>query len=198
MSIYRKVKSVEKVFSKLQQETDDFRKNSQLACKSGCGKCCFKADIEATILEFLPFAYHLYKSGLAIDWQQKLSVESSDICVILNPFLNGQGQCSSYPYRGLICRLFGFSARRNKYGTTELVTCNIIKTEQEVAYNKALASVSKQEMQIPMIHQYYTRLNSIDANLTRDFYPINTAIKKAIEEVLHYYAYRPGTYFKSA
>jgi len=34
------------------------------------------------------------------------------------------------------------------------------------------------------------QLHSIDMELTKDFYPINIAIGKAIEEVLHYYAYR--------
>jgi len=34
------------------------------------------------------------------------------------------------------------------------------------------------------------RLVAIDPQLARDFYPINTAIKLAIETVLHYYAYR--------
>jgi hypothetical protein len=34
------------------------------------------------------------------------------------------------------------------------------------------------------------QLHAIDIDLTRDFYPINKAIRKAIETVLHYYAYR--------
>jgi uncharacterized protein len=198
MSIYRKVRSVEKIFSDLQQETDAFRAKSQLSCKLSCGKCCFKADIEATILEFLPYAYHLYKNGLALEWHHKLQEENSSICVILNPFSTGIGQCASYPYRGLICRLFGFSARRNKYGKAELVTCDIIKTEQADAYQNTRILIEEEAIQIPIMHQYYSRMASIDSDLTREFYPINTAIKKAIEEVLHYYAYRPARFPKSA
>jgi len=38
--------------------------------------------------------------------------------------------------------------------------------------------------------EYYMRMHAIDPDLSRDFYPINQAIRKAIEAVLQYYAYR--------
>ena len=41
-----------------------------------------------------------------------------------------------------------------------------------------------------MMNQYYMQLHAIDMDLTRDFYPINEAIKRAIETVLAWYAYR--------
>jgi len=41
-----------------------------------------------------------------------------------------------------------------------------------------------------MMNQYYMQLHAIDMDLTREFYPINEAIKRAIEVVLSYYAYR--------
>ena len=198
MSIYKKVRAVERLFKELQQATDAFRSQSQLSCKSGCGKCCFKSDIEASILEFLPFAYHIYKSGHAFEWLAKLKASSSSTCEILNPFLTGIGQCGNYPHRGLICRLFGFSARRNKYGKAELVTCDIIKSEQGNAYQQTKELLSREEMQVPMMHHYYSRMAGIDPVLTSTFYPINTAIQKAIEEVLQHYAYSGDKWPKSA
>src|SRR5689334_14951619 len=125
-----KVKAVQEVLLKLDQEIAEFQSWSTLHCKTGCGKCCFKPDIEATILEFLPFAYHLYKQGSAHDWLQKLIESQDSICLILNPSQAGAGLCSEYQHRGLICRLFGYSARTTKYALHELVTCKIIKTEQ--------------------------------------------------------------------
>jgi uncharacterized protein len=184
-----KVVAVEQVFQELDAEIAAFQNWSTLHCKSGCGKCCFKPDIEATILEFLPFALYLHKQGLAYSWHEKLSTQTEPLCVILNPTQSGAGLCSEYTHRGLICRLFGYSARVNKYSKRELVTCQVIKTEQDVAYRGAETGIDEGAA-IPVMNQFYMRLHAIDVDLTRDFYPINTAIRKAIETVLHYYAYR--------
>ena len=189
MTLSEKVGAVEKVFQELDAEIAKFQSSSSLHCKWGCGKCCFKPDIEATVLEFLPFAYYLYQQDHALDWLSKLEETDSSICLILNPTRAGAGLCSEYPHRGLICRLFGYSARTNKYGKNELVTCQIIKTEQSTAYRTAADKVGA-GMPVPVMNQYYMQLHAIDIDLTRDFYPINEAIRKAIETVLHYYAYR--------
>ena len=185
MTIEEKVFQVESVFQKLDEEIAAFQSSTGMHCKFGCGKCCFKPDIEATPLEFLPFAYHLYKEGRAEEWYDKLVSSEEQICVILNPTQAGAGLCTEYKHRGLICRLFGYSARINKYDGKELVTCNIIKTEQPAEYEKGTTRED-----IPVMSQFYMRMHSIDPDLTTEFYPINKAIRKAIECVLHYYAYR--------
>jgi len=184
-----KVKEVEAVFAGLDAEISGFQDRSGLHCQHGCGKCCFKPDIEATILEFLPFALSLYKSGEAIVWLEKLDKDSSGVCAILNPSQAGTGLCSRYAHRGLICRLFGYSARTNKYNQKELITCQVIKTEQAESYERASRAVASGG-QVPVMNDFYMRLHAIDADLTREFFPINTAIRKAIETVLHYFAYR--------
>jgi Fe-S-cluster containining protein len=189
VSLIEKVREVERVFRGLDEAIASFQNWSTLHCKFGCGKCCSKADIEATALEFLPFAHYLYQQGSAYAWLEKIGATDQDICLILNPTQAGAGHCSEYVHRGLICRLFGYSARTNKYGDKELVTCQIIKTEQGPAYELAQKRVIKDEA-VPIMNQYYMQLHAIDAELARDFYPINQAIKKAIETVLHYYAYR--------
>lgn len=184
-----KIREVESVFNKLDQEIASFQSWSGLHCKFGCGKCCFKPDIEATILEFLPFAFYLHKENKAFDWLEKSKSDESEFCQILNPTQSGAGLCSEYTHRGLICRLFGYSARTNKYAERELVTCQIIKTEQAENYQQSVNGIAEGK-QVPMMNQYYMQLHAIDIDLTRDFYPINTAIRKALETVLHYYAYR--------
>ena len=189
MTMEEKVREVESVFERLDQQIASFQSWSGLHCKFGCGKCCFKPDIEATILEFLPFAYYLHQEGKAFDWLEKLKSTENEICLILNPTQSGAGLCSEYKHRGLICRLFGYSARTNKYDERELVTCQIIKTEQSANYQEAVGGIAEGK-QVPMMNQFYMQLHAIDIELTRDFYPINQAIRKALETVLHYYAYR--------
>lgn len=183
-----KVRAVEEVFDQLDAEIAAFQSRSGLHCNWGCGKCCFKPDIEATILEFLPFAQHLYQQGKAFEWLEKLKSNDGTVCLILNPTQHAAGLCSEYKHRGLICRLFGYSARTNKYGAKELVTCQIIKSEQAVNFQAAAAAIADGG-EVPVMSQYYMRLHAIDFELTREFFPINEAIKRAIEVILHHYAY---------
>ncbi|MCI0751444.1 MAG: YkgJ family cysteine cluster protein [Flammeovirgaceae bacterium] len=189
MSLEEKVKAVEGVFEKLDQAIASFQSTSGLYCKFGCGKCCFKTDIEATALEFLPFALRLYREDKALEWLEKIKNSDSAICHILNPQQSGAGLCTEYKHRGLICRLFGYSARTNKYNQKELVTCQIIKTEQTENYQKAVLEI-EQGGEVPVMNSYYMQLHAIDFDLAQKFYPINEAIKKAIEIILSYYAYR--------
>src|SRR5688572_18675468 len=184
MTMEEKVNAVEQVFTKLDAEISSFQSWSTLHCKFGCGKCCFKPDIEATVLEFLPFAQFLYDQNIAFEWLEKIKTAPSSLCLILNPTRETAGLCSEYSHRGLICRLFGYSARTNKYGARELVTCQIIKTEQSAAFQDAAQKVDANEMIVPVMNQYYMQLYAIDHELARDFYPINEAIKRSIETVL--------------
>jgi uncharacterized protein len=110
MSIERRVEAVEQLFKKLDTEIAGFSNTTKLHCKAGCGQCCTKPDVEASPLEFLPWAFHLFLNGEAEIVLEKLNTKKSPICHIYNPFSlldNSQGNCSNYIYRGLICRLFG-------------------------------------------------------------------------------------------
>ncbi len=188
MVLGQKVQAVEEAFLLLHQEMSAFQGWSGLHCKSGCGKCCRKPDIEATVLEFLPFAYSVYKSNTAIEWLQKLEAYSDAFCVFFTTSETGSDQCSQYIHRGLICRLFGFSGRINKYSKPEFVSCATIKTEQAEGYAATVGLILGGNT-VPIMNHYYMRLLAIDPELGRQFYPINEAIRRAIETVLHHYAY---------
>lgn len=185
----QKVRAIEEVFRLLDDEIAAFRNWSGLSCKSGCGRCCTKADIEASVLEFLPFAHYIYLEGRAEEWLDRLQLPDKQICLFFNPESAFGGMCSQYPHRGLICRLFGFSARINKHARREFVTCNVLKTEQQETYAASVKGIENGES-IPVMGQYYMRMHAIDADLAQKFYPVNEAIRRAIETVLHYYAYR--------
>ena len=185
----QKVNEVKKVYRRLDKEIATFQQSTGLACLSGCGECCKKPDIEATPLEFLPLALEYYDEGIAEKMLEQLESSNDSLCHIFRPFVtNFGGLCSRYPNRGLICRLFGYSARKNKEGKPELVTCKLIKADQSEFYNQAVEDI-KTGKKVPVMSDYYSRMASIDPSLI-EFYPINTAAKKAIEVVLHYYAYR--------
>ncbi|WP_420577931.1 YkgJ family cysteine cluster protein [Ekhidna sp.] len=191
MSIYRKVQAVERLYHNLEKDVATFQKATDLKCKSGCGMCCLKPDIAASPLEFLPLAYHLFKNGQALEWLEKAEKSNSKICINLNSLIaeeNG-GFCNLYTQRGLICRLFGFSAMLGKDRKPQLVTCKTIKEIFPEAVDKANQHIKERKF-TPVISHYYQQLRSIDAELGQNSLPINKAIAQAIRTVLAYYAYR--------
>jgi len=193
MSIARKVKSVERLFAQLDKQIATFQSHTRLHCLAGCGHCCTKPDIDASPLEFLPFAFDLFLKGQAESTLEKLHAHPTSICIIYAPTSPdnlSKGQCSVYPYRGLICRLFGYGATRDKYGQLRLATCRLIKESQAEFYEQSVAAI-EQGLDVPIFTDYYQRLYQIDMHMGSTLLPVNEAITAALEHVLHYYAYRP-------
>ncbi|GGG10850.1 hypothetical protein GCM10011344_09390 [Dokdonia pacifica] len=192
MTVAQKVALVERLFYQLEQESAQFQQASGIHCVSGCGKCCTSPHIEASPLEFLPWAFHLFLEGEAEKTLQQLTKNNTNTCLIYKPLtVIDQGRCSDYKYRGLICRLFGFAATTDKYGNLRLATCKIIKEGQANNYKSTSEAITK-GLYIPVFTEYYMRLNQIDFYLGKIILPVNKALKRALEEVLHYYAYRPS------
>lgn len=193
MTLTDTVKSVEEIFQSLDVEVSAFKNWSGLSCASGCGKCCTKPDIEATVLEFLPLAYNLFKTeGYTPELYAHVIDEGDSLCA-LHDKTRSMGMCKNYTYRGMICRLFGYSARINRLNQAELITCSIIKTEQATPYQQAAVLIQVGDRTVPIMAKYYMQLLALDPELGKTLYPVNTAIRKAIEHVMHYYSYREST-----
>ena len=193
MAIEHKVRQVEALFDRLEIEIRDFKSETHLYCNAGCGKCCSKPDIDASPLEFLPWAFHLFLNGKAEETVVLLNNAVTTNCFLYRPLSvleHHKGSCGNYRYRGLICRLFGYAANTDKFGKLRLATCKIIKEEQNENFNAAEEAIIKGKY-VPVFTDYYMRLAQIDLRLGITLLPINEALKMAIEEVLHYYAYRP-------
>ena len=193
MSIAHRVILVEALFAKLELEIAVFQESSTLGCMAGCGKCCATPEIDASPLEFLPWAFHLFLNGNAENVLLALKSSTKSSCYIYNPLSlldSNKGNCSEYQYRGLICRLFGFGANKDKYGQYRISTCKIIKENQKEAFEKTSEAINN-GLAIPIFTDYYMNLSQIDFKLGNLILPINQALVFAIEEVLHYYAYRP-------
>ncbi len=193
MSVYNKVRAIEAVFNSLLKDTRKFADSSGLQCPIGCSKCCLKEDIEATTLEFLPFAYKLYKQNQIFTFLDRIdNIPLDGRCILYSPLqtMLEPGACISYPHRGLICRLFGFSAMISKSGVRQIVTCTTMKNLDREKFD-SISNDIQSRLTVPIMRDYYLKLYSIDSNLTMKYYPINTAIKNAVEYVANYYVYRP-------
>ena len=96
MSIENKVRQIEHLFDSLEIEITKFKSDSNLHCISGCGKCCTTPYIDASPLEFLPWAFHLFlnhkaeetlnelKKAHSAKKQSRLSVINHHPCLELN------------------------------------------------------------------------------------------------------------------
>ncbi len=191
MSLYQKVRAVEREFSHLEKEVAAFQKATGMSCLTGCGHCCRFPDISATPLEFLPLAYHLFKTGQAEAWYERLASESETLCPLFTPLLGvgDKGFCKGYQHRGMICRLFGFSAMTDKSGKPRLANCKPLKEERPLVVAQAAAYVVSGG-HAPLMRDYYFRLLAIDPRLAERLLPIREAIRQALAAVLAYYAFR--------
>lgn len=189
--MYLKVRAVEREFRHLEKEVAAFQQATGMSCLARCGHCCQHPDISATPLEFLPLAYHLYKYGEAEGWYERLTADGSTLCPMFTPLLReGElGFCGSYSHRGMICRLFGFSAMTDKTGKTRLAACRPIKDERPLDLARA-GSFIEAGGNVPSMRDYYFRLMAIDPQLSQRLLPIGEAIRQALMTVLAYYAFR--------
>lgn len=193
MAIELKVRLIEELFDRLEIEITTFKSETHLYCNAGCGKCCSKPNIDASPLEFLPWAFHLFLNGKAEETLGELNNSSTKNCLLYRPLSvleHHKGSCSNYRYRGLICRLFGYAANTDKFGKLRLATCKIIKEEQLENFNAGEEMINNGKY-VPIFTDYYMQLAQIDYKMGMTLLPINEALKRAIEEVLHYYTYRP-------
>jgi uncharacterized protein len=191
MDLQQKSQEVRMVFNELDAEIREFIDASQLGCLAGCGFCCSNPKVNASVLEFLPLAFDLYEKGKAEKAIEILeSKNGQDYCIIYKTSsLDGtMGFCSDYSNRGMICRLFGSSARKNKEDKKEIITCKKIKEAKAEQFLSASAAINE-ELKVPLSSDAYSRLYNIDFQLTNDQMPINKAIQHALEAVLRFKYY---------
>ncbi|HZL08390.1 MAG TPA: YkgJ family cysteine cluster protein [Prolixibacteraceae bacterium] len=186
-----KIRKVEQIFKQLDKETELFGKQSNLKCLTNCDLCCRKKGLEANVLEFLPLAYHLYKNNLHETALDLLETDPEHCINLAKNQISGKtAGCSAYEYRGLVCRLFGFSAVKDRHGKLAVYTCSHVKKEYPEEFKKATELINS-GMNIPMVTDFYYQIYCIDSLMANDYNLINVSIRKAIEKVAYYYSYKP-------
>ncbi len=181
----KKIYSVLRLQRKLDLETAKFQSLSALKCVSGCGHCCENPHVETTVLEMLPLAVEFWRRNEAENFLKEFSEdESKGICHFYrpDPLREGQGRCSVYPLRPLLCRLFGFAGRVNKNGRTEFMTCSVIKSSFPGNCRRTQGLLDK-GLAIPLTADYAMQLYQIDPQWSSRRFPINQAFKIALEKV---------------
>lgn len=173
------------------QEMDHSIKRLQdatgLRCLAGCGTCCESPSVEATVIQVLPLAEEILlrqedeKILCAIEEKEKVG---DFVCILYGPGSpdSEKGKCTYYAYRPLVCRLFGFASRRNKFGNLEFSTCKILREKSPGPVRRADIALSE-GLDIPVYQDSFYRLGAIHPDKGFRRLPINLALKAALESL---------------
>lgn len=193
--IYQELsQKVMEVYEELDEEIDRFKYETGAKCIENCGNCCNKKDVEDTVLSFIPLALDLWHKGEADYWLTKLEKKGEDTtCVFFKRDEKDikNGRCMIYQKRGLICRLFGFAGNKGKNGEKVYPACSVLKKEQPLLVETIKNAINSGAF-IPLMTDYAMKMAGIDSNLGYQRYPINEAVKYAIEKVGMQYYYCGG------
>ncbi len=67
-----------------------------------------------------------------------------------------------------------------------MILCKEIKNDQPEMYKK-ISEEAQEGRQVPMAGDYYSKLTNIDFYLTQHQYPINEAMRRALEMVMNHF-----------
>ncbi len=168
-------------------QTAAVQKATGLHCPPGCGRCCQSRQVEATVLEMLPLAQELWARGEAALWYERAQLDPTR-CVFYTPdqLCFGTGRCQAYPWRPLLCRLFGYAAVRDKHGHAMLGVCRFLKDLAPELAQRAHDQV-KDGLEVVTFAAASAALLAYEPSLTTPAYPINEALWRALERVsLHH------------
>lgn len=168
-------------FEKQDTAVKKFKSKSNINCFTDCGACCKSPSIEATILEMLPLALEIVTSGTATDLLKKLDQKPFQ-CIMYESIDHdsNRGRCKSYENRPTICRLFGFTKRKDKDGNFEFSTCHLLKDQYLKTFTDSNIDLMKL---LPNMEQYQKSIIELAPHWAINN-PINISLKLAIEKIL--------------
>lgn len=182
-----------KLYEEMAVEFSSFQNNTGLNCLPGCGRCCLNPEVEASVLEMIPFALKIHDENKLEYWLEKLEHSDLSTCLLYvaqSPDRE-KGLCGFYNERPSVCRMFGVSGYYNKYQKLNLSVCKYIKNEQAELFEKLNAEVD--ETKTPILIKWSYRLAQLNPELIQDKMPVSQAIKKALEKVALYAQYQEGS-----
>ena len=174
---------VKNVYDKMSETFSSYQSQTGLKCPPNCGRCCLNPDVEASVMEMLPFALKIYDEGKLDEWLVKLETTSQNHCLLFVPTgAEGEGQCGSYNERPSVCRMFGVAGTFDKHHEVTLSICKYIKEMRP-----ELTTINQST---PLIPEWTSRLSTIDPELILKKVSMNKAILKALEHVAFYAQYQ--------
>lgn len=167
------------LYGEVDRAVNRYRRATGLSCPGGCVQCCNSEKVEATAAEMLPLAYHLFRTNQAELLMKQLEIEEGKQCLLFRPELSttASGGCSQYPYRALVCRLFGYAGNHDRNGRPQLARCREMKQlPSEDLLNKNMTAM-------PLFTTYGIAITALHPALGTRRQPINEALYTALAKV---------------
>lgn len=179
-SLFPQLQKIIQLYEEVEKITNNIKYLFSVNCPHGCGQCCKTAshNIEASIIEMLPLCVYLYEHT---NYQLWLDKALDNLCPFYKDetLYNDAGCCAVYEYRPLVCRLFGFSFMKNKYGAIVPVACSTLQNQYTA--KKEIAAIHFSNLP----HMSSLSMQSMMIDPCRgERYPINEAFVKAMEYVI--------------
>ncbi len=172
------------VYQEIDTKIAQFQMASGLFCPDRCGHCCESNNVEATVLETLPLASEILSKNAAdglLPLLENRAINGATRCVIYSPKAGhpGEGRCSFYEFRPLVCRLFGYAGRRNRKGILEPCFCRPIKDRHPDSLERFHTAVSKKSLP-PFYQDFFIRIASMHPIYGIKLLPVNAAIREGL------------------
>ena len=162
-----------------------FQAATSMRCVESCSFCCRNWWVEATVVEVLPLAHEIYTRGqeeAVLSSIEEKEASGDRVCTILlaDPLPGTKGSCGYYKWRPLVCRLFGYAARRNRQGELEFCACRIIREANPSSVRRAEMAI-REGLRLPVYQEAFMQVASLDPSRGYRRVHINRAIKEALE-----------------
>ncbi|MBN2736107.1 MAG: YkgJ family cysteine cluster protein [Spirochaetales bacterium] len=171
--------TLHEIYCELDNEISQWALKSQFNCPEGCGLCCTNFEPRVGQAEALYLAcYYISQSSQCLESLK--SLKEVPPCFFYDPEPGpAKGHCSVYPGRPLICRLFGFSASRNKQQQLVFRLCKIMHQNEERQFTE---EILKERFKIlpPEMGRYSSQVNTLSPDLNWESMPLKQAVEKAI------------------
>ncbi len=172
---------LEEIFIQIEKEAKNYQQTESLLCPPGCGLCCESHEVQACVFEMMPAAIYLIQNYLDEKYYSLLETKPiPEICIFFEPDKHLEGCCSLYSKRAVICRLFGASRVRDKYGNPRLSVCKKIRQRDSLKIEEISKSQDRILLSPDMEFWHRTVLNLAPPEYSI-LMPINQALKEALQ-----------------
>lgn len=182
--------ALEGVYARADAAVDAFARASGLGCPFGCGTCCegFVPDILPLEAEYVALqlvridrdeAYRLAAQGLSVQ-EHGGGRTGCPLYRADTPY-----HCGVYENRPLICRMFAFSAVRDKRGRADYSLCRLMPAPEGKARSGTGEGFEAAfGAQPPVMADFGSELASIDPSSAGERGPIHELLGRALMKVL--------------